>query len=93
MNFSKEGVKRRQKKLTSKNQRYSRRLFIDFFKIILACFVLVVLVCAGAGFGMIKGILDSTPPLTSFHFGPTAFATRIVDRNGNGIWKNLKIQC
>lgn len=35
------------------------------------------------GLGMVKGILDSTPPLTSFHFGPTAFATRIVDRNGN----------
>ena len=35
------------------------------------------------GLGMIKGILDSTPPLTSFHFGPTAFATKITDRNGN----------
>ena len=35
------------------------------------------------GLGMVKGILDSTPPLTSFHFGPTAFATKITDRNGN----------
>ena len=33
--------------------------------------------------GMVKGILDSTPSLASFHFGPTAFATKIVDRNGN----------
>lgn len=39
--------------------------------------------CMFFGLGILKGILDSTPPLTSFHFGPTAFATRIVDRNGN----------
>lgn len=37
------------------------------------------------GLGMVKGILDSTPPLESFHFGATAFATHIKDKNGEVI--------
>ncbi|MCQ2609541.1 MAG: penicillin-binding protein [Lachnospiraceae bacterium] len=32
---------------------------------------------------MIKGILDSTPPISSFHFGPTNFATNIYNKNGD----------
>ncbi|MBR6404175.1 MAG: transglycosylase domain-containing protein [Eubacterium sp.] len=82
MNFSKEGVKKRQKKLTSKNQRYSRRFFIDFFKIVFACVVLVVLILAGAGFGMIKGILDDSPDIESVDIKPKGFKTIIYDENG-----------
>lgn len=52
-----------------------RKIFVFLFGIfLLSCFL---------GLGMVKGILDSTPTLSSFHFGPTAFATKIVDRNGN----------
>ena len=53
-------------------------------KILIAIFGLSLLMIF-LGLGMVKGILDSTPPLTSFHFGPTAFATKILDRNGNVI--------
>ena len=66
-----QGKKRRRKK----KLHILRKIFVALLGIGFLCMFL--------GLGMIKGILDSTPPLTSFHFGPTAFATRIVDRNGN----------
>lgn len=66
-----QGKKRRRKK----KLHILRKIFVALLGLGFLCMFL--------GLGMIKGILDSTPPLTSFHFGPTAFATRIVDRNGN----------
>ena len=66
-----QGKKRRRKK----KLHILRKIFVALIGLGLLCMFL--------GLGMIKGILDSTPPLTSFHFGPTAFATKIVDRNGN----------
>ena len=64
-----------------KKRKRKKKLHI-FRKILVALFGLMLL--AGfLGLGMVKGILDSTPPLTSFHFGPTKFATKIVDRTGN----------
>lgn len=83
MNFSKQSVIKRQNKLTSKTQRYHRRFFIEIFKIILALVVLVILVCAGAGFGMMKGILDNSPDISSISIKPKGFKTVIYDQNGN----------
>ncbi|MBO6134568.1 MAG: transglycosylase domain-containing protein [Lachnospiraceae bacterium] len=69
----KQGKKRRKKK----KLHILRKILVAIFGMgLLSCFL---------GLGMVKGILDSTPPLTSFHFGPTAFATKIVDKNGNTI--------
>ena len=62
--------KRRRKKL-----HLIRKILVAVFAV--GCLMMYL------GLGMIKGILDSTPSLSSFHFGPTAFATKILDRNGN----------
>jgi hypothetical protein len=83
LNFSKESVKKRQKKLKSKAQRIERRVFVDFFKIILAVFVLLILIMAGAGFGMMKGILDDCPDVSSISIKPKGFKTVIYDSDNN----------
>ena len=83
MNFSKESVKKRQKKLKSKAQRIERRVFVDFFKIILSVFVLLILIMAGAGFGMMKGILDDCPSVSSISIKPKGFKTVIYDSDNN----------
>lgn len=70
-----------EKNVKSKKRKRKKKLHI-FRKILVALFGLALL-SMFFGLGMVKGILDSTPPLTSFHFGPTKFATKIVDRNGN----------
>lgn len=83
MNFSKESVIKRQKTLKSKSGRLERRFFIDVFKLILALFVLLILVMAGAGFGMMKGILDDAPDVSQISIKPKGFKTVIYDQKGN----------
>ena len=82
MNFSKESVKKKQKKLSNKTQRVERRVIVDVFKIILSVFVLLILVMAGAGFGMMKGILDDAPDVSSISIKPKGFKTVIYDSDG-----------
>ena len=70
-------------KKNTQGKRRRRKKKLHILRKIFVALLGMGLLCMFLGLGMIKGILDSTPPLTSFHFGPTAFATRIVDRNGN----------
>lgn len=65
----------------TKKRKRKRKLHI-IRKILVALFG-IGLLCMFFGLGVVKGILDSTPPISSFHFGPRAYATKIVDRNGN----------
>ncbi len=63
--------------------RYTFKLNFSFIKYIVFTVFTLLILLAFLGLGMIKGILDSTPSISDFHFGPTAFATRVYDRNGN----------
>lgn len=78
--------KQEQKKSSPHTRKKKRKNIILWFigKVFFLLFTIGVL-SIFLGLGMVKGILDSTPPLTSFHFGPTAFATKITDRKGNVI--------
>lgn len=69
--------------IKKKPKRRKRKKKLHIFRKILVALFGLMLLCMFFGLGMVKGILDSTPPLTSFHFGPTTFATKILDRNGN----------
>ena len=81
MNFSKENVKKKQKRISEKSQRFERRILIGLFKVLLVAFVFVVLVMAGAGFGMMKGILDDSPDISNISIKPKGFKTVIYDQN------------
>jgi len=82
LNFNKYSVKRKQHQLVAKGQRNERRVFISAFKLLLALFVLLVVVMAGAGFGMIKGILDNAPDINSISIKPKGFKTTIMNMDG-----------
>ena len=62
---------------------YRIKLNFNFIKYAIFIIFTLLILLLFFGLGMIKGILDSTPSISDFHFGPTAFATRIYDRNGN----------
>ena len=83
MNFSKDNVKKKQKKLSARAQRLERGIFIFIFKIALVAFIFLVLVMAGAGFGMMKGILDDSPDISNISIKPKGFKTVIYDQDGN----------
>ena len=52
----------------------------------MALLILVLCLCllgAAMGFGMFRGILDSAPDIDSIHIGPTAYASKVLDTDGN----------
>lgn len=82
MIYSKHGAEKIKEKLVSKSQRYSRKLFINLFKLVLVAFVFLVVVAAGAGFGMMKGILDNSPDINKISIKPKGFKSTIYNTNG-----------
>ena len=85
MDLDKYSVKKRRDKLISKEQRYFRRALVYGFKLALSCIVLGIIIMAGAGFGMMKGILDDAPDVSSIDIKPKGFKTIIYDQAGNEI--------
>ncbi len=77
-NFTKYNNSNMSRKRPKKN-----KVKFHFLKYFFVTLLTVIILIGFLGLGMIKGILDSTPAISNFHFGPTAFATNIYDRNGN----------
>ena len=65
----------RVKKPKKKKLHIIRKIFV------LICTIIILGI--SFGMGMLKGILTNTPEISSFHFGPTNFATKIYDTNGD----------
>ena len=82
MIYSKHGAEVIKERLVSKSQRYSRKLFISLFKVVLVAFVFIIVVAAGAGFGMMKGILDNAPDINNISIKPKGFKSTIYNPNG-----------
>ena len=52
----------------------------------MALLILVLCLCllgTAMGFGMFRGILDSAPDIDTIHIGPTAYASKVLDTDGN----------
>ncbi len=85
MNFNRYSLQRKQNRLVSKGQRNERRVLISGVKLLLATVVFLIFVMAGAGFGMLKGMLDNAPDINSISIKPKGFKTIIYDQNGKEI--------
>lgn len=55
--------------------------FIQMALLILA--LCLCLLGAAMGFGMFRGILDSAPDIDTIHIGPSAYASKVLDTDGN----------
>lgn len=87
MNYSKNKTSKKQKALTSKKAKVGKRFFITFFKATLICVVAVIIFAAFAGFGVVKGIIDSAPEISEINVVPTGYSTFVYDQQGNEIVK------
>ena len=85
LNFNKYSLQRKQNRLVSKGQRNERRVLISGVKLLLALIVFLIFVMAGAGFGMLKGMLDNAPDINGISIKPKGFKTIIYDQNGKEI--------
>ena len=83
MNYSKKETSKKQKALRSKKKKVGKKLSVIFLKAFLVCMIAVVVVTACAGVGVIKGVIDNAPEITSESVIPKGFKSTIYDSEGN----------
>ncbi|MCH5344835.1 MAG: transglycosylase domain-containing protein [Acetatifactor sp.] len=85
MNYSKKGVRAKQRALNSKSSKWGRKIVLTCFKVILIAIVGVGICGVAAGIGAFKGILASTPNIRLSDVVASGQATIVYDREGNEI--------
>ena len=83
MNYSKKGVRARQKALNSKGKRWCHKIVLSGVKLFLVACIGLVICGASAGIGMYKGILFSTPQIRLSDVVAIGEATIVYDCEGN----------
>ncbi len=83
MDYSKKGISAKQKEMTSKSKKLTTKLGIIILEVFVVCILLggVALTCAG--FGMVKGLIDTAPDISGIDLSPTGYATKVYDVDGN----------
>lgn len=83
MNYGKKATEKKLKDTASNMRKYTSRIFLGFFKTIFLFAVIVFVVGASVGIGMIKGIIDNAPEINIDSIVPQGFATTVYDSAGN----------
>jgi hypothetical protein len=82
VNYGKSNLSRRKKQISSKKKRKKKRVGVRFFKALIICFLLLIVIGA-AGIGIyVKKVIDNTPEVTAKDIMPQGYTTNIVDSNG-----------
>ena len=87
MNYSKKGIKRKQKQLNSTSVKIEKMFLLYFLKAILVCIIGVGIVGCCMGIGMFNGILASSPDISTLDVTPSGYATFVYDAEGNQMTK------
>ncbi len=83
MDYSKKGVRARQRAMNAKSQKMGRKVALLVLKFFLVTIVGISIIGISAGIGMYKGILASTPEITPSDVAPVGAATFVYDCEGN----------
>ena len=85
MNYGKNNLSRRKKKISSKKKMQKKRVGVRLFKaVIVSLLLLCVIGVAGAGVFAYQ-IIQNTPEVTAEDIMPQGYTSFIVDQNGNQI--------
>lgn len=88
MDFSKKGLDKKQHYIKSTSRRLISKTRITVFRFCIALLVFLVIVGSFAGYGFIKGLIDSAPNISKINVVPTGYTTTIHDKDGS-IVENL----
>ena len=83
MNYSKKETSKKQKSIRSKKKKVGKKLSVIFLKAFLVCMIAVGVIAVCAGIGVIKGVIDNAPEITSESVVPKGFKSTIYDSEGN----------
>ena len=83
MNYSKKETSKKQKSLHSKKKKVGKKLSVIFLKAFLVCMIAVTVVVGCAAIGIIKGVIDNAPDITSESVIPKGYKSTVYDADGN----------
>lgn len=87
MDYSKKGIKQKQKSLHATSTRFVKKLLLAILNISLICILAVGIIGASFGIGIFKGVIDTAPSIDNVKVTPTGFSTFVYDLEGNQIAK------
>ncbi|MBO4980493.1 MAG: transglycosylase domain-containing protein [Lachnospiraceae bacterium] len=83
MNYSKKGVRAKQRALNSKSSKWTRKLILTAFKVFFIAILCVGICGVAAGIGAFRGILACTPQIRLSDVVASGQATIVYDCEGN----------
>lgn len=83
MNYGKKSTSRKEKRLASKRTLVRRKFSVIFLKALLVCFIALIIIGACAGFGILRGVIDSAPDIDDIDPTPTGYLSVVLDTEGN----------
>ncbi len=83
MNYSKKGIRAKQKSLHAKSGKVGRKLFLAVLNLSLLCILAFGIIGISMAFGIFKGIIDTAPSIENVQVTPTGFSTFVYDLEGN----------
>ncbi len=81
MNYGKESIATR-RGTGSKSNKKRKKKAVRAIKVLLVIFLIILVTGLGLTFGFIKGLVDSSPDVSSINVAPSKFATVVYDVNG-----------
>lgn len=83
MNYSKKSTSRKQKALKSNKVRLGRKAGVVFLKTLLVLMVAVGVAGLCGGIGIVKGVIENAPDITSASVLPRGYKSTVYDAEGN----------
>lgn len=83
MNYSKKSTSRKQKALKSKKTKMGKKLGVVFLKTLLVLCVAVGVAGVCGGIGIVKGVIENAPDITSASVVPRGYKSTVYDAEGN----------
>ncbi len=85
MDYSKNGIENKQNSIKSNTRRLVSKARITLFRLCIVSFVCLAIIGSFAGFGFIKGLVDSAPSISQIDVVPKGYTTMVYDKEGNVI--------
>ena len=83
MNYSKKSTSRKQKALKGKGTKMGRKLGVVFMKTLLVLIIALGVAGLCGGIGIIKGVMENAPDITSASVLPRGYKSVVYDADGN----------
>lgn len=87
MNYSKKGLRAKQKSLHTKSTKWSKKILLAILNLTLLFVLAGGIIGASMGIGIFKGVIDTSPSIENVDVTPTGFSTFVYDLAGNQIGK------